>query len=59
MWKTLINMLKNAFVMTDLQEARDKQAVTDGVNFIFVKTKSVLFLIVKHKYNVHDLIVKQ
>lgn len=52
-------MLKNAFVMTNLQEARDKQAVTDGVNFIFVKTKSVLFLIVKHKYNVHDLIVKQ
>lgn len=49
-------MLKKCICHDKLQEVTDKKAVTGTVKFIFV---SFLFLIVKHKYNVHDLIVKQ
>lgn len=42
-----------------LQEATDRQAGNDSVQFIIVQTNSFLFLVVKHKYNVHDLIEKQ
>lgn len=58
MWKSLINMLKNAFVLTNLRKLLTR-AVTDSVEFIFVKPNSFLFLIVKRKYDVHDLTVKQ
>lgn len=54
-------MLKTIICHDKLQETTDKQPVTESVKFIFVKTNSFLFLflIVKRKYNVHYLIIKQ
>lgn len=49
--------VKKCICQDKLQEAPDKQAVTDSVKFFICY--SFLFLIVKRKNNVRDLLVKE